>query len=113
MTDDNVLYFMNDDEEFARMQAMFEQVALQEEEYVRETFTQLGFGRVMQIANKLWRETLEQQGLEGGQFAIGPCETFTVKCHHPILDKHGHCDLCCGCGWITKGVQSILDQVNQ
>ncbi len=32
-----------------------------------------GYGALMVTASALWRETLEAQGLAGGEFAAGPC----------------------------------------
>lgn len=75
---------------------------------------QIGFGRMMQLGQELWREYLEKEhGCAGGEFAMGPCQIFMVKCPHTIKDKNGHCDICCGSGQITKGVLELLKKVGK
>lgn len=75
--------------------------------------TRLGFGRLMQLATICWREVLEKQDLEGGEFVSGPCESMTVKCICRTTSNrqmYTSCDWCCGCGWVTKKVRQLQDQ---
>lgn len=77
-------------------------------EAVRELGDRIGYGNMMHLAEQVWREKLIPQGLEGGEFAHGPCVAFMVPCPHPVKDHNGHCDICCGAGRITKGVAALL-----
>lgn len=89
-----------------------------EETAVFELGERIGYGRVMQLAEKLWRDAnaAAYPGTEGGEHSalemtgvfVGPCETFLVQC--PCRQAH-KCDWCCGSGRITKRVrQAMLDQ---
>lgn len=69
-----------------------------EVESVRVQFERMGYGRVMQIANQLWKERHPI-----GAHSIGPCEVFMVSCDC----ENSECDLCCGSGKITKGVKQL------
>lgn len=70
-----------------------------------------GYGYVMSTASKLWAKMLKaKMGYSGGAFVVGPCIAGTIPCTHPIKDKHGHCDICNGCGWITEGVAAVLEE---
>jgi hypothetical protein len=79
-----------------------------EKKVVKELGDYIGYGRVMQLAQECWREHLIPFDLMGGEMALGPCVAATVSCPHPLLDANGHCDICCGAGWITKGVAELL-----
>jgi hypothetical protein len=72
---------------------------------VRQLGDRIGFGNMMHIASNLWREKLELQGLEGGEFSVGPCVAGTVpcECSHP-------CDWCNGAGWLTPHVKELKDE---
>jgi hypothetical protein len=64
---------------------------------------QMGFGRIMQLAQEGWKESLEQSGYpSGGEFAFGPCVSMTVPCgcEDPV-----ECEWCCGSGHLTKRVK--------
>ena len=75
---------------------------------VRALGNEMGFGRVAQLALELWRELLAEDGLEGGEFSLGPCVASMVPCVHPVLDANGHCEVCCGAGFVTKWVAANL-----
>lgn len=63
---------------------------------------QIGFGRLMQLAQKCWRDILDKSGIAGGEFAIGPCVALTVPCGCKQAHK---CDWCNGAGWLTPCVR--------
>lgn len=82
-----------------------------EEEIARMVGDAIGYGRLMQLAQQAWRKKAKETGLDRSEFSIGPCATFTVKCPHPEngKDKDGHCDWCCGSGWVTKRVLQAIE----
>ncbi len=84
-----------------------DRMAKEEESAVRELGDRIGYGRLMQLGEKLWREKLKPLGLEGGEHTTGPCATFMVPCPHPERDKNGHCEWCCGAGRVTRRVAEI------
>lgn len=73
---------------------------------VQELGNKIGYGNMMYLASEIWREEIQGEGLEGGEFVVGPARTGTVECgcKWPYL-----CDWCCGCGWLTKKVKQIKD----
>lgn len=79
-----------------------------EHQVVRFLGDQIGYGRTMQLAEEIWREKLTAQGLAGGEHTTGPCAAFMVACSHPVRDANGHCEVCCGCGRVTKWVAANL-----
>ncbi len=82
--------------------------AAREENRVSALCEDIGYGRTMQLAEQLWRQKLMPDGMEGGEHTTGPCALFMVPCPHPVLDDNGHCEVCCGCGRITKWVAAHL-----
>lgn len=69
---------------------------------VRELGQQIGFGSVMHLASEIWGEETEPKG---HQHTVGPCAALTVSCPHPFNDGIATgCDVCEGCGLITKWV---------
>lgn len=77
-----------------------------EEKAVRALGGNIGFGRIMHLAEKLWNELTP-----GGGFSVGPCSGTMVKCPCPRgeRDKTGqHCEVCCGSGRITKRVAELI-----
>ena len=77
------------------------------------SYSQIGYGAIMDAASELWAEYLKEKGMPpGGQFVVGPCSAEVVPCNHEIKNENGHCELCAGSGWITKGVQSLLEERN-
>lgn len=73
----------------------------------------IGYGRMMQLAQELWKENLERENpsLVGGEFAYGPCVAMTVSCECERTDENPHCDWCCGSGWLTEKVKEIKDNL--
>ncbi len=67
----------------------------------------IGYGRMMQCAQECWKEVLQEQGFEGGEFAYGPCVGMTVPC-----GCKSNCDWCCGSGWLTKHVKQLKDEAS-
>lgn len=71
----------------------------------------IGYGRLMQIWQKLWREYLVKIGGNGGgEFAIGPCVAMLVPCQcvedeEPELEQGRHCGWCCGTHKVTERVR--------
>jgi hypothetical protein len=84
-----------------------------EHEMTMSLLREIGFCRVMKMAQAGWAEQLESMiGVSGGEFIVGPCVGMTVDCKHEIVDKNGNCDMCAGSGWITQGVQNLIDERN-
>lgn len=75
---------------------------------VRELAEVIGYGRVMQLCEELWRDNLTAQGLQGGEITTGPCASAMVPCRHPVRDANGHCEVCCGAGRVTRWVSDNL-----
>lgn len=82
-----------------------------EDELVSDLGRMIGFGNMMSRASRIWGKILYPPG---GEFVVGPCRAMTVKCgcrsheagRAALLDPNGHCDWCCGCGWVTKTVRA-------
>ena len=95
-------------EQDAKMHARLDAMTANEEQLVRRLGDAIGYGRVMQLAEQLWREKLKPDGLEGGEHTTGPCADSMVPCPHPVKDRNGHCEICCGSGRVTKWVRDHL-----
>lgn len=80
-----------------------------DKEKVRILGKQIGFGNMMHLTSKCWRESLQKIGLAGGEFVSGPCKSQVVSCICKS-DERGYCKLCCGCGWLTKEVKRVLSE---
>ncbi len=72
-----------------------------EEDMARTLGNRIGYGRMMQLGEQLWREMLAKTGLEGGEHSTGCAVTFLVPCDCAQAHK---CDWCCGAGRVTKRV---------
>ncbi len=46
---------------------------------VRRLGDQIGYGRLMQLAEQEWRRKLEAQGLAGGEHTVGPCRATLAE----------------------------------
>jgi hypothetical protein len=74
-----------------------------------------GFGALMQAAQIAWTKWAAENGVPDSEFVIGPCAAFSVACactvrnvhRRKLLDENGHCEWCCGCGWVTPKVRKI------
>ena len=75
---------------------------------------QIGFGRMMQLAEQIWGEMSAARGIPGSQHTTGPCASQMVPCPHLTdeneawRDANGHCDWCCGAGRVTKRVAKAM-----
>lgn len=93
------------DEQFRRL----EERNRYEEFAARQLGSNIGYGRMMQLAQQLWRESLIKQGYPpGGEFAYGPCVALTVPC-----GCQGSCDWCNGAGWLTHKVKAVKDSMGE
>ena len=80
-----------------------------EAQSVREIGQRIGYGRVMQLAQMLWRHYLEDMhAAPGGETVVGPCAMSTVPCG---CQRPRDCDWCCGCGWLTPLVKKVKDGI--
>jgi hypothetical protein len=74
-----------------------------EEELVRILGQVMGFGRMMQIAEKVW-----DARRPGVAYSVGCCTNFLVTCPHPESADGGICEWCCGAGRVTRRVLSAM-----
>lgn len=84
---------------------------MSEKDLVRAIGDRIGYGRLMQLAEEVWREKASAEGLHGSEHTTGPCAAFMVRCQcleeeKPELDRNGHCDWCCGAGRVTERVRA-------
>lgn len=80
----------------------------EEENAVRQIGDLIGYGRVMQLAEQIWRKKLEPKGFAGGELTVGPCAAMMVPCPHSEFDQNGHCVWCCGSGRVTERVLQAM-----
>ena len=88
-------------------------VGSREEAAVESLGLCIGYGRMMQLAEQLWRRYLISMGLPGGgELTTGPCAAFMVPCPCPEngRDANGHCDWCCGAGRVTQRVLRAIEE---
>lgn len=74
-----------------------------ESEIVKQLGEAMGYGRVMQLCEKLWRDKLGD--LKGGEHSTGCCVAFLVACPCQYADD---CDWCCGAGRVTEKVAGAM-----
>jgi len=79
-----------------------------EEKETKKLGDVIGYGRMMQLAEQLWRKKLEEDDMGGGEFVSGPCKALTVPCGC----KSG-CDWCEGAEWLTKKVKDIKNEMTR
>jgi hypothetical protein len=79
-------------------------VMIGERQAVRDLGEAIGYGRLMQLAEELWREKLVPEGIQGGELTVGPCASMMVPCAHSVRDSSGYCEICCWTGRVTKWV---------
>lgn len=75
------------------------------ESTVLDLCRKIGFGRVLQLASRLWQQQERETGIG---MVVGPHVSCTVPCWHPKDNDTVHCDWCCGCGWVTEKVASVM-----
>lgn len=69
----------------------------------------IGYGRVMQLAEQIWSGKQN-----GGNHTVGPCAVFLVPCPHIEHGVPAHkCEICCGCGRVTKWVAAKAREIPQ
>lgn len=66
----------------------------------------IGYGRLMQLAEECWRRfNVQQHGKGGAEHTTGPCASMMVKCACLETGMLPHeCSWCCGAGRVTKRV---------
>lgn len=84
-----------------------------EADRVRALCQDIGYGRVMQLAELVWRAD-KPSGFAGAEHSVGPCASTLVPC--PCSeDRHENggasCEWCCGSCRVTKRVRSAMLQV--
>lgn len=78
---------------------------------VREIGERIGYGNVMYLAQKLWRDWAILQGLAGSEFSIGPCAAMMRPCTcTPSQGGSLHCEWCCGSGLVTERVLRAIEE---
>lgn len=75
----------------------------------------IGFGRLMQAAESVWRRVAIDNGTPGSEHTTGPCASMMEPCpcrvDDPAKDEWfagGHCDWCCGAGRVTNRVARAM-----
>ena len=58
----------------------------------------------MDSASRLWMQKCDSENMPHSNFMVGPCKASVVTCTHVLLDENGHCEICCGSGWVTRAV---------
>lgn len=86
-----------------------------EEALVRELGLRIGFGRAMELCERLWREKLANDGMFlGGKLTVGPCAGLLVPCVCLKLGEQvGACDWCCGTRRVTEKVKEVIRERNK
>ena len=111
------------DEEFEQrfnleMQRQAPRIAA-EEQAVERLGDEIGYGRLMQAAETVWRRKAIANGTPGGEHTTGPCASMMVTCphredsaedNHPEWFSYGSCDWCCGAGRVTTRVAKAMRQ---
>lgn len=80
-------------------------------EEVRHLCQAIGYGRVMNEAERLWREHESTLGHDASIVpAIGPPRRFLVACMcaEARPTRQGDCEWCCGTGRVTKRVRRAM-----
>lgn len=85
-----------------------------EERLVQEVGEKIGYGRTMQLCERLWGEKLEGSGLpKGGAHAVYCCGVFLVPCPG-VAHRNSQgpsCDWCCGAGRVTDKVAWAMSRL--
>lgn len=76
-----------------------------EETKVAELGQAIGFGRLMNLASRLWGINLAKVGLSGGgALVVGPCASMMESCRNCLTG----CAVCGGTGLVTKRVNELV-----
>jgi len=89
----------------------FDTINAREEELVRKLGEDIGYGRTMQLCEKLWNDKLARAGMKrGGEHAVYCCAIFLVPCPGcaPARRRDESCGWCCGAGRVTKRVAKAI-----
>lgn len=85
-----------------------------EERLVRELGDAIGYGRVMQLAERFWREKLVADGIPaGGEMTVGPRAGSLVPCpcqRRSDCTRANRCAWCCGVGRVTERVARAMQR---
>lgn len=76
-----------------------------EEDVIRQLGEMIGYGRIMQLAERIWN-----QKSPGGAHSVGPCGAFLVPCPHIKRDIYASCEWCCGSGRVTEKVRQAMEK---
>jgi hypothetical protein len=83
---------------------------LHEERLVRILGDSIGYGRMMQLAERLWNERLVADGFpDGGAHSAYCCGVFLVPCP-ACPEEDQSCDWCCGAGRVTERVAQAIKE---
>lgn len=101
-----------DEADWLKLGVVFEHINDAEKKTVSELCDRIGFGRVLQLASELWVERGITLNTRSVGKLVGPHKGCTVPClcrtlKPPAID---HCDLCCGCGWLTEANRKVADR---
>jgi hypothetical protein len=90
-----------------------------EERAVQQLGDMIGYGRLMQATETIWRRINLSENRPGAEHTTGPCAAFVVPCPHlgdkykGWRDKNGHCDWCCGAGRVTHRVAQVMQDLRK
>lgn len=88
-----------------QMREAHRQRDLIDEPLVRELGERMGYGRVMQLCEKIWNEKDP-----GGAHASYCSSGDLVPCPgcRDARERHEHCEWCCGAGRVTRRVAKVI-----
>ena len=102
---------MDFDEEMEKIEQIHKAIDERNRKILKPIADVIGAGELMRLGQTLWREALvEDMGVSGGEFAIGPCVAATVPCG---CEQPHKCEWCCGCGWLTKHVKTLQESLGE
>jgi hypothetical protein len=81
----------------------------EEEQAVQQLGREIGYGRIMQLCEKLWGDDAVarmggREEYRGEALSQGPCVAFLVPCKCRV-ESTFPCMWCCGSGRVTKRVR--------
>jgi len=86
-----------------------------EKHAVRELGDRIGYGRLMQAAEEVWRDINRERGMPGAEHTVGPCAAVLVPCPNCSdgLDEGESCDWCAGAGRVTHRVAKAIGDLGR